>query len=1129
MDTFDVSATLVGPVICGASTTNEWLALFDVSALAEGQVIATTIYEDHVGNSSLEQRVTRIKDTMAPMVEINIGGHIRQANVGGYTVSGKCSELEKEVTVELRDRGSVVNNAFPSSQPTCALDKTWTVDVDVEGFRDGYVDVYATHADEAGNHPTHRIEVIKDVIDLELTIDLVDGVMAPPNILAETAGSYVISGTCTEPGQKITVELSDSTQTIPANPHPICGVPEEGRWSTQVDGAALADETITITATLSDLLGGTTTLTPTVTKDTDKPDIDIDTFSHIVADTPRSPYSLGGSCEQGQENREVIVVLMDGESHEARPSDTVSCLSGAWSAEVDLSPLTKDGDVSIAVSYTDPAGNVGDDTETVQQDTVAPIVTILSPNNIFPATKLSYSISGTCSEIGEDVTVVFHEDITDPSTTLTTTAPCTLNGSKGEWTLSGYDVNTLPDATSTTPNIKIKVSQTDSLGNSTTTEYTVLKSTSDVRVGILTSPVINIANKSSYEVTGDCAPNNGTLTVRIGTVQPTSTPTCPFGIWSATFDLSDSAVTPDGTAITITVDYTESGKNAPRITGQTLKDTGAPTISFDPDSGNILDVTRNLYPISGGCSEPGRPVTLTLTDDLVPPTRILATPICNSGNRWEFNVVPTSLNPGTNNITLTATLTDAAGNPPAQEASLTKSKDVIPPVLEITSAENILVDTEKSQYPISGTCDESNATVSLELSDSNLPTPNKQSATGTCNGSVWAAQANVSSFIDGDVTIVASYEDSSGNPGEHQKTVQQDTGEPGIVIITPPNILHATRSNYGLQGTCSDNGEQVTATLTHKVNISEQASASVNCGHATSGNWEIRFDTVSAGLSDGTVQITAIHRDRAGNTKTIGADTPIEVVRDTVLPDVRITTANDISAELSQTAIPVSGSCTEYGQQVTVVFTDDQNAQKSPDSQPTCTASGEAGTWSTTVDTTTLDLGPIIITAGHLDTAGNPAPGGSATIRKVETASAEVTDADNILVDTNQNAYEVQGSCSENGKSVVVTIVDREEVSISHTVRCGETTGGRWSVSFVTTSLAQGDVTIDIVHEGIVHEKVVVKDIVGPTFGAVVSSGHYGKDQSINTNIKFPPDVVVTGRPQLRLEVGDRRGALHFF
>ena len=206
------------------------------------------------------------------------------------------------------------------------------------------------------------------------------------------------------------------------------------------------------------------------------------------------------------------------------------------------------------------------------------------------------------------------------------------------------------------------------LGNSATTDYTVLKINSNIRVGILTTPVINAANKSNYTITGDCSPNNGTLTVRVGTVSPSNTPSCPSGTWEATFDLSDNTVTADTDAptIDITVDYTESGASAPQATGSTWKDTVSPTISFDEAVvTNILYATKDTYPLAGGCSEPGQTIALTLSDGN---TNATTSTTCDSGNSWQKNVISTFLEAGTNNITITATLTDRREIPRRQHS-----------------------------------------------------------------------------------------------------------------------------------------------------------------------------------------------------------------------------------------------------------------------------------------------------------------------------------------------------------------------------------------------------------------------------------------------------------------------------
>ena len=396
---------LLGLEITPARITCEsgnWQTRVDVTTLAEGLITITAIHTDATGNPSSEERAIPVKDTDAPLLAITSTGNILTA--GAYTVSGECGETGKPVQVELRDRDTPVNNALPTSLPDCDANNMWTADIAIEDLRDGYIDVIAALMDSAGNKTTARMVVIKDLVELNLTLD------TPANILAGTVDSYQLDGTCTEPGHGVEVALADSAQALTATG--VCGGEQEGRWSVAIAATALLDETITITATHSDLLGNSISLSPapTVAKDVVVPEITITSYANINMASPASKesYPLEGTCDS--EDREITIAVSDSASRQAPTPPGITCSAGVWSGLVDISSL-QDGQIAIAVSYTDPAGNIGDDSETVQQDTQKPVVTASSPNNIFPDTKSSYQVSGTCSEIEGLVTIEFHEDV----------------------------------------------------------------------------------------------------------------------------------------------------------------------------------------------------------------------------------------------------------------------------------------------------------------------------------------------------------------------------------------------------------------------------------------------------------------------------------------------------------------------------------------------------------------------------------------------------------------------------------------------------------------------------------------------------------------------------------------------
>jgi len=77
------------------------------------------------------------------------------------------------------------------------------------------------------------------------------------------------------------------------------------------------------------------------------------------------------------------------------------CSNGDWELEATLS----EGDNTITVTANDPYSNSAIDFITIALDTTAPTVTLTAPPNISLLNQYTYTVTGTCSEEGRDVSV----------------------------------------------------------------------------------------------------------------------------------------------------------------------------------------------------------------------------------------------------------------------------------------------------------------------------------------------------------------------------------------------------------------------------------------------------------------------------------------------------------------------------------------------------------------------------------------------------------------------------------------------------------------------------------------------------------------------------------------------------
>ncbi|WP_447868041.1 Ig-like domain-containing protein, partial [Rahnella bonaserana] len=187
----------------------------------------------------------------------------------------------------------------------------------------------------------------------------------------EAGADVVLSGTSTaEAGQVVTITLNGKDYTAT--------VGTDGSWSTSVpaaDASALTDGTYSVTATVKDVAGNSSSVSGSVLVDITAPALTINTVStDDVINAQEHQQNLmisGGSA--GVPAGGLVTVEIDGHTYTAAVD-----ASGNWSVGVPanvVSTLT-DGSYTVTASVKDAAGNDGSVTHDVTVDTVAPVLTI---------------------------------------------------------------------------------------------------------------------------------------------------------------------------------------------------------------------------------------------------------------------------------------------------------------------------------------------------------------------------------------------------------------------------------------------------------------------------------------------------------------------------------------------------------------------------------------------------------------------------------------------------------------------------------------------------------------------------------------------------------------------------------
>jgi hypothetical protein len=386
----------------------------NVTALAQGSVSITASHTDAAGNSATASTTTT-KDTSAPTLTIGTLAAINNGNVTGYSFAATCETGGGAVSFSLTS-GATVSGSGP-----CSAGAYTAGPVNASSLTDGPVSVSVTQADALGNSATATASTTKDTVNPTVAIT------APATITSANQATYSVAGTCSENTRTVSVSIGGIAAT------PTC---TSLAWNTgPVNVTALAQGSVTITATHTDAAGNSATATASTNKDTIAPALTIATLTPINIGNVAA-YSFTGACETG--GSAVSFSVTAG----ATLSGTATCTAGAYAVSRNASTLT-DGPVSVSVTQSDVWGNSATATGTTVKDTVvaAPVITAPVGGSIVDANP---TISGT-GETGATVTV--------RRSALTV---CTATVSAGAWTCA----STLTPATYT-----ITATQTDAAGN----------------------------------------------------------------------------------------------------------------------------------------------------------------------------------------------------------------------------------------------------------------------------------------------------------------------------------------------------------------------------------------------------------------------------------------------------------------------------------------------------------------------------------------------------------------------------------------------------------------------------------------------------------------------------------------
>ncbi|MDO6640126.1 Ig-like domain-containing protein [Shewanella sp. 5_MG-2023] len=502
-------------------------------------------------------------------------------------------------------------------------------------------------------------------------------------------------------------------------------------------------------------------------------------------------------------------------------------------AGVDISGLV-DGDITVDASAVDQNGQTVTNDDTDNMDATAGSIDVALTINDGAETA---DISGSTTDVAPNSTVTL--TLTDSAGTVQVITGVTVDAN-GDYSIDGVDISGLVDG-----DITVDASAVDQNGQTVTDADT---DNMDATPGSIDVALTINDGAETADISGtttDVAPNSTvtlTLTDSAGTVQVITGVTVDAnGDYS--IDGVDISGLVDGD---ITVDASAVDQN-----GQTVTD--ADTDNMDATAGSI-DVALTINDgaetadISGTTTDvaPNSTVTLTLTDSAGTVQIITGVTVDANGDYSIDGVDISGLVDG--DITVDASAVDQNGQTVTNDD--TDNMDATAGSIDVALTINDGAETADISGSTTDVAEDS--TVTLILTDSAGNILEVTGVTVDANGDYSIAGVDISSLVDGDITVDASAEDRNGNTVVADAIDNLDATAPTLDItiadanlgfgestlvtftfseeVTNFNLVDDIIVNGGtLSGLVSnDGGETWTATFTPTDGYSGSASIIVN-------------------------------------------------------------------------------------------------------------------------------------------------------------------------------------------------------------------------------------------------------------------------------------------------------------
>ncbi|HGV8155553.1 TPA: Ig-like domain-containing protein [Escherichia coli] len=967
----------------------------DLAALRDGDASAQVRVTNVNGNSATATHEYSV-DSAAPTVTINTiaSDNIINASeaAAGVTVSGtSTAQTGQTLTVTLNGT---------NYQTTVQTDGSWSLTLpasDLTALANNGYTLTATVSDLAGNLGSASKGVTVDTTAPVISFNTVAGDDVINNV--EHIQAQIISGTATGAvaGDRLVVTIAGQQY--------VTSTDASGNWSVGVPASVisgLADGTVTISATITDSAGNSSTQTHNVQVNTAAVSLSVSTISGdnlINAAEAGSALTLSGTGTNFATGT-VVTVLLNGKGYSA------TIQSNGSVPAADVAALSDGTSYTVSASAQDSAGNSATASRSVAVDLTAPVISIntVSTDDRLNAAEQQQPLTlngSTSAEVGQTVTVTFGGK--------TYTATVAANGT---WALNvpAVDLAALGQGAQT-----ITASVNDRAGNPGQATHALTVDTVAPTVTIATVAGDDIINNAE-QLAGQTI--SGTTTAEVGQTvtvtfngQTWSATVGSGGSWSVFIPAQQFAGLSDGSYTISATVSDQAGNPGSASRGVTLNG-DVPTVTINTFAGddvvNAAEHGSSLV-ISGTTTAPvGQTLTLTLNGKTYTTT-------VQTGGSWSYTLGSadvTALADG-NAYVINASVSNAIGNTGSSNHTITV--DLSAPAMGINidslqadtglSASDFI--TSVSPVVVNGSLTAalaSNETAQISIDGGTTWT------TLTVTGTTWRYNDS-RTLTDGNYLYQVRVIDAAGNVGAtDSQNVVIDTTAPDPAVKTI--AISAITTDMGLitnDFVTSDTTLAVSGTLGATLSAGEFAQISLDGGvtwttlTVVGTSWSYADGHT---LTDGTWNYTVRVVDLAGN---VGQTATQNVVVDTTSPEaaksITITGISDDTGTSSSDFITSDTTLTVRGV-LGAALGANEFAQISTDNGATwvnVTVAADSLNWSY-VDGRTLTNGTTTWQVRVVDLAGNVGATSSQSALIDTVNPAQVLTIASISTDTGSSA-----------------------------------------------------------------------------------------------------------------------------